>query len=36
MEHLVGRIHALSYLYFTEGELDLTGTVHNKPLYITI
>jgi hypothetical protein len=36
MEHLVGRIHAANYLYFTEDELDAEGTGHNKPLYVTI
>jgi len=28
MEHLVGRIHAANYLYFTEDELDAEGTGH--------
>nr|XP_034891077.1 uncharacterized protein LOC118030913 [Populus alba] len=36
MEHLVGRIHATNYLYFTTDELDAEGTGHNKPLYITV
>jgi len=36
MGHLVGRIQATNYLYFTEDELDLEGTWHNKPLYITV
>jgi hypothetical protein len=36
MEHLVGRIHVMNYLYFTKDELDVGGTGHNKPLYITI
>ena len=36
MEHLVGRIHATDYLYFTADELDAEGTGHNKPLYITV
>jgi hypothetical protein len=36
MEHLVGRIHATNYLYFTEDELDAQGTRHNKPLYIIV
>ena len=36
MEHLVGRIQASNYLYFTEDELDPEGTGHNKPLYITV
>jgi hypothetical protein len=36
MEHLVGRIHASNYLYFTADELDAEGTGHNKPLYITV
>ena len=36
MEHLVGRIHAANYLYFTEDELDAQGTRHNKPLYVTV
>jgi hypothetical protein len=36
MEHLVGRIHTTNYLYFTEDELDVGGTGHYKPLYITI
>ncbi|XP_052312616.1 uncharacterized protein LOC112328848 [Populus trichocarpa] len=34
--HLVGRIHATNYLYFTADELDAEGTGHNKPLYITV
>jgi len=34
MEHLVGRIHASNYLYFTEDDLDPDGTKHNNPLYI--
>jgi len=36
MEHLVRRIHAANYLYFTEDELDVEGTGHNKPLYVTV
>ena len=36
MEHLVGRIQASNYLYFTEDELDPEGTGHTKPLYITM
>ena len=36
MEHIVGRIHAANYLYFTEDELDTEGTGHNKPLYVTV
>jgi len=36
MEHLMGRIHATNYLYFTADEVDAEGTKHNKPLYITI
>ena len=36
MEHLVRRIHATNYLYFTEDELDAEGTGHNKPLYVTV
>ncbi|KAJ6884344.1 hypothetical protein NC652_031366 [Populus alba x Populus x berolinensis] len=36
MEHLVGRIQASNYLYFTEDELGPEGTGHNKPLYITV
>jgi len=36
MEHLVGRVQASNYLYFTEDELDLEGTGQNKPLYITV
>ncbi|XP_073261648.1 uncharacterized protein [Populus alba] len=36
MEHLVGRIHATNYLYFTSDELDAEGAGHNKPLYITV
>jgi len=36
MEHLMRRIHATYYLYFTIDELDTEGTGHNKPLYITI
>jgi hypothetical protein len=35
MEHLVRRIHATNYLYFTVDDLDAEGTGHNKPLYIT-
>ena len=34
--HLVGKIQATNYLYFTEDECDLEGTWHNKPLYITV
>ena len=36
IEHLVGRIQASNYVYFTEDELGPDGTWHNKPLYITI
>jgi hypothetical protein len=36
MEHLVGRIQASNYVYFTEDELGPDGTGHNKPLYITV
>ena len=36
MEHLVGRIHAANYLYFTEDELDAEGMGYNKPLYVTV
>jgi len=36
MKHLVGRIHAANYFYFTEDELDAKGTGHNKPLYVTV
>jgi hypothetical protein len=36
MEHLVGRIQASNYIYFTEDELSPDGTGHNKPLYITV
>jgi hypothetical protein len=36
MEHLVGRIHATDYLYFTADKLGAEGTRHNKPLYITV
>jgi hypothetical protein len=36
MEHLVGRIQASNYVYFTKDELSLDGTGHNKPLYITV
>ena len=36
MKHLVGRIHAANYLYFTKDELDAEGTGHNKPLYVTV
>jgi len=36
MKHLVERIHATNYLYFTEDELDTAGMGHNKPLYITV
>jgi len=36
MEHLVGRIHAANYMYFTEDELNVEGTGHNKPLYVTV
>ncbi|XP_073268737.1 uncharacterized protein [Populus alba] len=34
--HLVGRIQATNYLYFTDDELDHEGTGHNKPLHITV
>jgi hypothetical protein len=36
IEHLVGRIQATNYLYFTDDELDPEGVGHNKPLYITV
>ena len=36
MKHIVGRIHAANYLYFTEDDLDIEGTRHNKPLYVTV
>jgi len=36
MEHLVRRIHAINYLYFTKKELNARGMGHNKPLYITV
>jgi hypothetical protein len=36
MKHLMGRIHATNYMYFTADELDAEGTKHNKPLYITV
>jgi hypothetical protein len=36
MEHLVGRIQASNYVYFTEDELGPDCTGHNKPLYIKI
>jgi hypothetical protein len=36
IEHLVGRIQAANYLYFTDDELDPEGVGHNKPLYITV
>jgi len=36
IEHLVGRIQATNYLYFTDDELDHEGTCHNKPLHITV
>jgi len=36
MEHLVGRIYATNYLYFTKHKLDAERTRHKKPLYITI
>ncbi|XP_011008751.1 PREDICTED: uncharacterized protein LOC105114041 [Populus euphratica] len=36
MEHLVGRIQASNYVYFTEDELGPDGIGHNKPLYITV
>lgn len=36
MTHLVERIHATNYLYFTEDELDVEGTRHNKLVFITI
>ena len=36
MEHLVGRIHAANYLYFTEDELHAKGIEHNKPLYVMV
>jgi len=35
-EHLVRRIHATNYLYFTKDKLDTRGIGHNKPLYINI
>ena len=36
MGHLVGRIQASNYVYFSDDEIDLEGTGHNKPLYITV
>jgi hypothetical protein len=36
MEHLVGRIQASNYIYFTEDELSPDCIGHNKPLYITV
>jgi hypothetical protein len=36
MDHLIGKIHMINYLYFIEDELDTRGTIHIKPLYITI
>ncbi|XP_073264245.1 uncharacterized protein [Populus alba] len=36
IEHLVGRIQATIYLFFTDDELDPEGAGHNKPLYITV
>jgi hypothetical protein len=36
MEHLVGRIQASNYVYFTEDELSPDGIGHNKPLYIIV
>jgi hypothetical protein len=34
MKHLVRRIQALNYLYFTKNELDFDGTRNNRPKYI--
>jgi hypothetical protein len=36
IEHLVERIHATYYMYFTEDKLDVRGMGHNKPLYIIV
>ena len=36
MDHLVGRIHPINYLYFTKVELNARGLSYNKPLYITV
>jgi hypothetical protein len=36
IKHLVGRIHATNFLYFTKDKLNSEGTGHNKPLYITV
>lgn len=36
MKHLVRRIQALNYLYFTKDELDFDGTRNNRPKYITM
>jgi hypothetical protein len=36
MKHLVGRIHATNYLYFTADELDAEETRHSKPLYMLL
>jgi hypothetical protein len=36
IQHMVGRIKASNYLYFTKDELNPDGTVHNKLLYITV
>jgi hypothetical protein len=35
MKYLVKRINATNYLYITKDKLDVRGTSHNKPLYIT-
>jgi hypothetical protein len=36
MKHLVRIIHVKNCIYFTKDELDVGGTSHNKPLYITV
>jgi len=36
MKHLVRRIHATNWLYFTEDKINARGTGHNKPLYIIV
>jgi hypothetical protein len=36
IEHLVGKIQATNYIYFTDDELNHKGTGHNNPLYITV
>jgi hypothetical protein len=36
IEHLIGKIYAINYLYFIKDELDAGGKSYNKHLYIIV